>query len=313
MAKKDINFMEVAELLSRNEITVSDPRVKEAEDFLAEMASTVDGLNEIAEVIGIYLDKNWSKFDIAPYLCKYRNFRLGEKPEFRLKKKGIKAYWIAPNSYTPKSRNYTETLGMEFETISARPECLLDEIKAGRLQGFAELLADTKEAIQNGIVGKVFTLLGQFYNATKNAEMFDSCTTTLAQDAVDNAIDTIFYKTGKRPTIIGDMLLTNQIMKFEGFTEEAKEEVRKTGKLGVYRGATILGLPEVKDEATNKILVPKNRLYVVSSEIGYAGTYGDTKSGQETDIDDWSWNARLDKEWGMAITDPVGLFVIEIQ
>lgn len=311
MAK--INFMEIAELLSRNEISYDDTRVKEAEAFLSEMASTEDGRAEIAEVIAIYLDKNWSKFDISPYICNYRNFQLGDKPEFRLKKKGIKAYWIAPNSYTPKSRNYQETLSMEFETISARPECLLDEIKAGRIQGLAELLRDTREAVQTGISSKVFTILGQVYNETSNDDMYDVNTTSLTQASLDKAIDTVFYKTGVRPTIIGDMLLTNQIMKFEGFTEEAREEIRKTGKIGVYRGATILGLPEIKDEATGKVVVPKNRLYIVSSKIGYAGTYGSTKSGQESSIDDWSWNARLDKEWGMAVTDPSGLYVIEIQ
>lgn len=308
-----VNFMEVAELLSKNEITVEDDRVKEAESFLSEMASTEDGRQEIAEVIGIYLDKMWAKFDIAPYICNYRNFRLGDKPEFRLKKKGIKAYWIAPNSYTPKSRNYQETLTMEFETVSARPEIFLDELKVGRIQGFADLLKDTREAIQNSISAKVFTILGQVYNATSNPEMYHLDTPDLTKETVDTAIDTVFYKTGNRPVIIGDMLLTNKIMGFEGFAPEANEEIRKTGKLGVYRGATILGLPEVKDEATGKTIVPKNRLYIVSSKIGYAGTYGQAKSGQESSIDDWSWNARIDKEWGMAVTDPEGMFVVEVE
>ncbi len=310
---KDINLFEIAEKYSTGELSVNDNKVKEAEEFLAELASTEDGREEIAEVIGIYLDKQWAKFDIAPYLCHYRNFKLGDKPEFRLKKKGIKAYWIAPNSYTPKSRNYQETLTMEFETISARPETYLDEIKAGRIQGFAELLRDTRDAVRDGISGKVFTLLGQFYNAIQNSNMFTVDTGSLSEASLKNAIDTVFYKTGKRPVVIGDMMLTNQIMEFNGFTEEAKEEIRKTGKLGAYRGATILGLPEVKDEATGKVFVPQNRLYVVSSKIGYGGTYGGTKSGQESSIDDWSWNARMDKSWGMTVTDPEGLFVIEIQ
>lgn len=313
MAKKDINFMEIAEKLSKGEIAFNDKSVAEAEEFLAEMASTEDGREEIAEVVGIYLDKVWAKFDIAPYLCQYRNFKLGETPEFRLKKKGVKAYWIAPNSYTPKSRNYQEVLGMEFETISARPECHIDEIKSGRIQGFVDMIKDTKEAVQNGIAGKTFTLLGQFYNETKNAEMFAFDTGALVQGTLNDAIDEVVYKTGANATIIGDLKLTNQIRDFGGFDPETNREILKTGKLGTYRGATILGLPEVKDEATGKVLVPKNRLYVASSKIGYAGTYGDTKTGQETDINDWSWNARFDKSWGMTVTDPNGLFVIEIR
>ena len=308
-----MDFMEIAEQLKSGKLSPADDKIKLAEDFLAEMASTEDGRQEIAETIAIYLDKNWAKFDIAPYICNYRNFKLGDKPEFRLKKKGITAYWIAPNSYTPKSRNYQETLTMDFETISARPECFLDELKTGRIQGLADLLSDTQEAVQNGIVGKVFTLLGQFYNVSVNSDMFHQDTTSLAQATLNTAIDKVFYNTGVRPTVIGDMMLTNQIMEFTGYTPEALEEIRKTGKIGTYRGANILGLPEVKEEATGKILVPKNRLYVVSSKIGYAGTYGETKSGQESDINDWSWNARLDKSWGMTVTDPTGMYVVEVQ
>lgn len=307
-----MNFMEIAEKISTGELSYNDENVKKAEEFLAEMASTEDGRQEIAEVVGIYLDKNWAKFDIAPYLCTYRNFRLGEKPEFRLKKKGVKAYWIAPNSYTPKSRNYQETLGMEFDTISARPECFIDEIKAGRIQGFVELIRDTREAVQNGIAGKVFTLLGQFYNAISNSDMFQQDTTSLSQSSINSAIDEVVYRTGANATVIGDLKLVNQIRDFEGYDAETNLEIRKSGKLGIYRGANLIGLSEVKDEATGKVLVPKNRLYVVSQKIGFAGTYGDTKSGQENSIDDWSWNARFDKNWGMTVTDPNGLYVIEI-
>jgi hypothetical protein len=100
------------------------------------MGSTPQGREEIAEVVGIILDKQFPKFDISQYICEYRNFNLGDKPEFRLNKKGIRAYWIAPNSYVPKSRNYKTTLGMEFEAVAARPECLLDEIKAGSVENF---------------------------------------------------------------------------------------------------------------------------------------------------------------------------------
>ena len=306
-----VNILEIAQAIARGEMSVNDDKVKEVSELLKTMASTEDGRQEIAETIAVYIDKVWNKFDIAPYICNYRNFDLGDKPEFRLKKKGVKAYWIAPNSSTPKSRNYRETLGMEFETISARPECLLDEIQSGRIQGFAELLSDTQEAVQMGIAGKVFTLLGQVYTESNLPDNFGTVSTTLSDDALKAGIDYVAYKTGKNPVIIGDSLLTKEICDFTGFTDEANEEIRKTGKIGIYRGATILGLPEVKDGFGN-ILVPKNRLYIVSSKIGYAGTYGATKAGQESSIEDWSWNARLDKSWGMTVTDPDGMYVVEI-
>src|SRR5690606_24360761 len=110
----------------------------------------------------------------------------------------------------------------------------------------------------------VFTILGQVYNATNNTDLFQADTTSLSQTSVNKAIDEVVYRTGKQATIIGDMKLVNQIRDFSGYTDTTKDEIMRTGRIGVYRGANIISVSEVKDPATGKILVPKNRLYVVS-------------------------------------------------
>ncbi|MBU5669652.1 hypothetical protein KQI68_07335 [Peptoniphilus sp. MSJ-1] len=306
-------FLEIAEAYKNRQIDSNDKDIKNIEEYLMELASTEDGRNEIAEIIGVYLQDSMNTIDIAPMITDSKHFNLGDRPEFRLKKKGIKAYWIAPNSTTPKTRNYQETLSMDFETLSVRPECLLDELKAGRVSSLAELLADGQEALRNAIVAKIFTILGQVYNETNNAEYLTVCTTKLEKSAIEEAIDKVTYRTGKKAVILGDKLLTNQIMGFEGYTNEANEEIRKNGTLGYFRGARIVGVNDVYDEALGKSLVPKNRLFIVSDKIGYSATHGDVKTGQENSIEDWSWNARIDMEWGIAITNPKGIQVIEVK
>ena len=306
-------FLEIAEQLKNREIDSNSQEVKDVEKVLMEMASTEDGRAELAEVIGIYLQETMNKIDIAPLITDSKHFNLGERPEFRLKKKGIKAYWIAPNSSTPKSKNYQETLSMEFETLSVRPECLLDELKTGRISSLAELLSDGQEALRTAIVEKVFTILGQVYNQQNNAEYLTVCTTKLEKSSLEEAIDKVTYRTGGRAVVLGDKILTNQIMGFDGFADEANEEIRKNGTLGYFRGARIIGVNDVYDEALGKSLVPKDRLFVISDKIGYSATYGDAKTGQENSIEDWSWNARVDMEWGIAVTNPKGLQVIEVK
>ncbi|NMW84687.1 hypothetical protein HKO22_02875 [Peptoniphilus sp. AGMB00490] len=306
-------FFEIAEKLKNREIDPNSKEVKDIENVLMEMASTEDGRAELAEVIGIYLQEQINKIDIAPLMTESKHFNFGERPEFRLKKKGIKAYWIAPNSSTPKTKNYQETLGMEFETLSVRPECLLDELKAGRIASLRELLTDGTEALQSAIVEKVFTILGQVYNTQTNKDYLTVCSTKLEKSSLEEAIDKVTYRTGKSAIVLGDKILTNQIMGFEGFTNEAKEEIRQNGTLGYFRGARIIGVNDVYDEALGKSLVPKDRLFVISDKIGYSATYGDAKTGQENSIEDWSWNARIDMDWGMAVTNPKGIQVIQIQ
>lgn len=307
-------LFEIAEKLKNREISADSKEVKDIENILMEMASTEDGRTEIAEVIGVYLQEQMNKIDIAPLITDSKHFNFGDRPEFRLKKKGIKAYWIAPNSSTPKSKNYQETLNMDFETLSVRPECLLDELKAGRISSLQELLADGQEALRTAIVEKVFTILGQVYNEQGAGKDFTTvCTSKLEKSSVEEAIDAVTYRTGKGAVILGDKLLTNQIMGFEGFTNEANEEIRKNGTLGYFRGARIIGVNDVYDEALGKSLVPKDRLFVLSDKIGYSATHGDVKTGQENSIEDWSWNARIDMEWGIAITNPKGIQVIQVK
>lgn len=307
-------LFEIAEKLKNREISADSKEVKDIENILMEMASTEDGRTEIAEVIGVYLQEQMNKIDIAPLITDSKHFNFGDRPEFRLKKKGIKAYWIAPNSSTPKSKNYQETLNMDFETLSVRPECLLDELKAGRISSLQELLTDGQEALRTAIVEKVFTILGQVYNEQGAGKDFTTvCTTSIDKASLEKAIDAVTYRTGKNAVILGDKTLTNQIMGFEGFAPEASEEIRKNGTLGYFRGARIIGVNDVYDEALGKSLVPKDRLFIVSDKIGYSATYGDVKTGQENSIEDWSWNARVDMEWGIAITNPKGIQVIQVK
>ena len=307
-------FFEIAEKLKNRELDMNSKEVKDIENVLMEMASTEDGRTEIAEVIGVYLQEQMNKIDIAPLITDSKHFNFGDRPEFRLKKKGIKAYWIAPNSSTPKSKNYQETLNMDFETLSVRPECLLDELKAGRISSLQELLTDGQEALRTAIVEKIFTILGQVYNEQGAGKDFTTvCTTSIDKASLEKAIDAVTYRTGKNAVILGDKTLTNQIMGFEGFAPEANEEIRKNGTLGYFRGARIIGVNDVYDEALGKSLVPKDRLFIVSDKIGYSATYGDVKTGQENSIEDWSWNARVDMEWGIAITNPKGIQVIQVK
>lgn len=306
------NFLEIAEQYKNGEISSEDPRLKKAELLIAEIVATEEGKKELAEIIGITLQNNMNFIDLATMLTTSRHFNLGENPEFRTKKKGIKAYFIAPNSSTPKSRNYDSVMRMEFETLSVRPECLLDDLETGRVGSLLELIQDGQEALRIAIVKKIVTILDQVYNETNNTNNYFLDTPALNADTLKKAINQARYKNGGKVTIFGDEMLINQITEFEGFTEATQNEIMKTGKIGIYYGANIVSVREMYDEANDESVLPKNKIYIISDKIGYSATYGKIKSGQETSIEDWTWNARYDMEWGMAVTNPKAMAIIEI-
>lgn len=309
----EFNIIALAEKLQRNEIKDNDPKVIEAQKIVAEFMKTESGREELAEVVMLALEDSFNSFDISPKLFETKHFKYGDKPTFKTHKKGITAYWTAPNSYVPKSRNYETEVGMEFEGLGVRPEALLSELKTGRLDSLASLIKDGRDAIETSIFYKVYEILAQAYNATSNTDNYKAVN-ALDKVALDAGINYIRKKTGSSPTIIGDFDLCTKIEAFAGFAtcEELYKEIRDKGILGRYRGCDIVYLPEILDPVTQLSIVPTDKLMLVGKKIGFAATYGDTDFMQEQNIDDKSWSARIDKEIGYCVTRPEGLYVIEV-
>jgi hypothetical protein len=168
--------------------------------------------------------------------------------------------------------------------------------------------------MQNAIFSKVHTILTQVYNTKMtDASSYYAAVSggAITQTAIDDAIDHVIGENG-RAVVFANRSHIRTISKFTGFAAEALEEIRKTGVLGVYNGATLIALPKIKDEYTGDVIFPSDRLYVVGNKIGYSGTYGNTSSMDEINVNDKTWSMRLDKEWGMAVTDTDGMFTIDI-
>ena len=304
----------LAEKLAKGEISSTDERVEQASKYIAKMAKTEEGRQELAEIVKIALEDSYNKFDIIPLLFETRHFKLGDRPMFKTHKKGIVAYWTAPNSYVPMSQNYDTEIFMQFEGLGVRPTCLLSDLKTGRVDSFAALISDGREAIENAIYKKIFEILAQVYNATGAGKDYQNSATgnKLTKEILDKGINTVRKKVGGAPTIIADYDLCTQIEGFDGFTEIALEEIRTNGLLGKYRGCNIIYLPEILDPVTNESLVPTDKLFIVGRKVGIFGDYGDMDFLQETDINSKRCNCRLDKELGCAVTKPEGLYCITV-
>ena len=174
------------------------------------------------------------------------------------------------------------------------------------------MISDGRDAIEIELYRKIYEELAQAYNATKNTENYAK-TNELSKTVVDEAVNHIRKKVSGTPVIVADFDLCTKLETFEGYKDNdtVKDEIMNRGFLGKYRGCPIVYLPEILDPVTQKSIVPKNKMFVVGNKIGVAATYGDVDFMQETDINDKSWNCRVDKEVGYCVTKPEGLYVIE--
>lgn len=316
MAK--INFFELAEKYNNHIITENDAEYVAAEEALKELASTEDGKKELASIIYEFIAKTLYKFDISPYVFRTKTFKVTDRPVFREKGFGMKAYWIAPNSVTPKSRNFDSEFTMEFDTVSVSPECHLDDLTYGRVSSFAELMQDAKTALEIAINEKVYTILKQAYNTVGNGGNgnYTTSTTNLTEAALLEAIQAVRSKTNSIPVIIGNYLQVSKITGFTDFkavqlSDSAKDEIRTTGLIGMYLGCKVIALANTTGE-NGKATIPTDLVFVTADTVGFSASRGQGRVGQATNIDDWSWYAKIDLEKGWVITHPDYLYLIEI-
>jgi hypothetical protein len=97
--------------------------------------------------------------------------------------------------------------------------------------------------------------------------------------------------------------MVDQIMDFPGFADEALEEIRKRGRLGVYRGASVVQVMNWKDEQGTSF-IPANEMYVVGDDAGLFAMYGGLKSKEYVEDDNWYWHYIGRQDFGGVLHRP---------
>jgi len=104
-------------------------------------------------------------------------------------------------------------------------------------------------------------------------------------------------------TLYGRSTMVDQIMDFPGFADEALEEIRLRGRLGAYRGASVVQVKNWKDE-DGVSFIPANEMYVVGDDAGLFAMYGGLKSKEYVEDDNWYWHYIGRQDFGGVLHRP---------
>jgi len=104
-------------------------------------------------------------------------------------------------------------------------------------------------------------------------------------------------------TIYGRSTVVDQIADFSGFADEALEEIRARGRLGTYRGASVVQVRNWKDEVGDSF-IPANEMYVVGDDCGKFAIYGGLKSKEYVEQDNWYWHYIGRQDFGGVLHRP---------
>jgi hypothetical protein len=214
---------------------------------------------------------------------------------------GLKAYYMARGGYIEASELTAEVSEVPRDMLGVH----VWEFEDKFLTNFAESAQTLRDlSIQRmdaEINRRVHTVLAE---AVPSSSPYYVATPGLSKPAVDAAISAVrdSSKTGQ-VVITGRPTMVDQIMDFDGFGNETREEIRQKGLLGNYRGVDIVSLKNYKDEDGTAYL-PANEMWIMSRDTGKFAFYGGLKSKEFMELDNWYWHYLARRDTGVLVHHP---------
>lgn len=202
-------------------------------------------------------------------------------------RRGMKAFWTARGGAINESYITTDIYEIQRDTIGFKVSEHEDRLRAN----FAESIADIAALGGERLVAEVHRrFFGLLQAAIPSNSPYYATTATLSSTVLNPLISAV--KDSIRPdgvgpvpvSIVGRAAAVDQISDFDGFAPEAQEEIRKQGRLGVYRGCNIVALEHFVDE-DNLPYIPAGELWITGANVGKFAKFGDLRTRTWDDPD----------------------------
>lgn len=312
---KDSNIVEVATAAARHEKIDSKVR-EDADKLIKDLASDPSPNNkyQISQLVKFAVndivkrDTNW-----LDLIADTKRVGFGDKAEFDVKLPGVRAFIQAKGATTPRTKNSRKAFTMETISVSSRPFINIVELQNG-LANAADLINDASyqmEVAINRHVQSVLTAAASNWQAP-----YYGTGSGLVKGTLDPMIIHWIRTTGGA-AILGDIAELNKLGPLTGWTSTTNTQqyadqliVEQNANvfLGTYLGAKAISLanPFVED-GTDSVVFDTDKLYILPTGVD-AGMRplkvvfeGDVFSTEATNIDDLSWEIRLDQYFNAGI------------
>ena len=316
---KDSEIVNVAIAEARKERIDSNVR-ENANKLIKDLATDPNPNNkyQIAQLVKFAVndivrrDTNWLE-----NLADVKRVGFGEKAEFEVKLPGIKAFIQAKGATTPRTKNAHKVVSLETISVSARPVINIVELQNG-LANAADVINDASFQMECAMHGYIQNVL------TAAAATWSSPYYGTGSGLVKATLDPMvmhWVRVGGGAAIFGDIGETTDLAQLTGFNANVNtqqfsgniiNEQNENAVIGTYLSAKVVNLMNpLKEDGTDGFLFDQRKLYIVPTGVD-AGMRplkvvfeGDVFSTEATNIDDLSWEIRLDQYFNAAIAKGV--------
>lgn len=297
--------------------SVDSAIAEQAGNLIKDQASdpTPHNRYQIAQLVGFAVNEiNKPKANWLENVGDVKRVGYGEKAQFKVKQEGIRAFIQAKGSTTARSKVANKTMSLDTVSVSARPVINLVELRTGQAQ-MSDLIVDAAyqmELAQYGYIQKVLN------DAAKNwSTPYYGSGSGIVKATLDPMIrHWMRMSGGAAPIILGDINMVSKLADVTGFTAStsAKQfaddimlEQNNAGFIGVYNGCKVVNLVNPLIDGTDNPVFDTNKLFLLPGNVDASMRplkvvfEGDVQSQEETNIDDKTFEVRLDQDFGAAV------------
>lgn len=214
-------------------------------------------------------------------------------------RRGLKVFYTSRGGYIDESQLREEMWQLPRDTMGFHVSEHTDKLRANFATTMEDIVNLGEQRLEAEVNRRIFTLLQE---AIPSASDYYVATGGLVKAEVDAALREVrdaIKPNGVGPipvTIIGRASMVDRISDFAlGFDPEAFAEIRAKGRLGVYRGASVVQVINYTDE-DGDAYIPANELWIFGGTVGKFAMYGglQVKSWEENTVDYRHYRARKD-------------------
>ena len=214
---------------------------------------------------------------------------------------GLKVFYTAKGGHIEASALVSETITLPRDTLGFHVYEFEDKLRSG----FAETVSRLRSlAIRRLDWGSTNAIKNLAQAAIPPASPYYITGAGISQSALNQAIREVADESNSGVvTVFGRSTMVDQIADFPGFADEALEEIRARGRLGRYRGASVVQARNYKDE-DGASHVPANEMWVISEDFGKFAFYGGLLSKEYVEDDNWYWHYLGRQDFGGVVHRP---------
>jgi hypothetical protein len=238
--------------------------------------------SDMEEVAYDLLNRAWSDAqteDIVQRVIEVKTVGLGDPDYVDEDLRGMKAYFQGKGGQILSYVMRYERSQMPREEMATAIDLHRDEIALDFWGTFGKLQDQAREKMSQLPTFRLVELIQAGITAGATFGTFAAATLTSAQ--IDPIIESVANRSKGNVTLLGSRQATRQLANLGlEFSNELKDQVFRTGQIGVYKGYSVVEVENFEDFGGNLVL-PTNELWVVGQNAGRLTYYGNQAKVQQ--------------------------------